>query len=299
MLAPGELYSRSKKQVMMIITEAGDGYQFVTQPDHATLSGRLATHWGNDEFDRPAPRSAVCLAAEHHDYGWQSYDLRPHTDDGTPRGFTNVPGEEWVEFYTHGIEAVAAVDAYAGLLTSMHATGLRRSGYGARPSIPDLSDDPPYESFVADQEQFQRETLADLQNSRYSPSAPDEQEFLSSLHETGDAEETNPDPEDSRLWTNYLLLQTFDVLSLYFCGSLSLDRTEIGPVPTADGHRSLTVEPIGPSTVEVEPSPFDTAPLTLSVTTRTVPKMDADGDETEIVAAYYGAEPRQTEFTLY
>lgn len=286
----------------MIITETGDGYQFVTQPDHATLSGRLATHWGNDEFDRPDPRSAVCLAAEHHDHGWRNYDLRPHTDDGTLRDFINVPGEEWTEFYTHGIEAVAEVDAYAGLLTSMHATGLRRGGYGIRPSIPDLSDDPLYESFVADQEQFQRETLAELQDGHYSPyTDPDEEEFLSRLHETGAAEETNSTPEDSRLWTNYLLLQTFDVLSLYFCGALELDRTEIGPVPkpTSDGHHSLTVEPIGPSTVEVEPSPFDTTPLTLSVPTRTVPKMDVDREETEIVAAYYGAEQRQTEFTLY
>ncbi|UPM44175.1 DUF3891 family protein [Halocatena salina] len=287
----------------MIITKAGDGYQFVTQPDHATLSGRLAAHWGNDEFDQPAPHSAVCLAAEHHDHGWRSYDLRPHIDDdGTPRNFTNVPGEEWVEFYTYGIEAVAEVDAYAGLLTSMHATGLRRGGYGARPSIPDLSDGPPYESFVADQEQFQRDLLADLQDGRYSSyTDPDEQEFLSRLHETGDAEEANSTPEESRLWTNYLLLQTFDVLSLYFCGASELGRTEVGPVPTptADGRLSLTVEPIGPSTVEVEPSPFDTAPLTLSVTTRTVPKMDADEKETEIVAAYYGAEQRQTEFTLY
>jgi hypothetical protein len=287
----------------MIISEAGDGYQFVTQPDHATLSGRLAAHWGNDVFDQPAPRSAICLAADHHDHGWQSYDLRPHlADDGTPRGFTNVPDEEWVEFYTRGIEAVTEVDAYAGLLTSMHATGLRRGGYGVRSSIPDQSNDPPYESFVANQEQFQRETLADLQESRYSTYAgPDEQKFLSNLHETGDAEETNLPPTDSRLWTNYLLLQTFDVLSLYLCGALSPDRTEIGPVPTptADESVSLTVEPIGLSTVTVEPSPFDTTPLTLSVATRTVPKIDGDGEETEILEAYYNAEQRQTEFTLY
>ncbi|WP_049996943.1 DUF3891 family protein [Halococcus sediminicola] len=287
----------------MIIAETGDKYQFVTQPDHATLSGRLAAHWGNGVFDQPAPRSAVRIAADHHDHGWQSYDLRPHlTDEGTPRGFTNVPDDEWVEFYTRGIERVTDVDAYAGLLTSMHATGLRRGGYGVRSSIPDQSDDPPYESFVTEQEQFQREILADLQEGRYSTYAgPNEQEFLADLHETGDAEATNVSPTESRLWTNYLLLQTFDVLSLYLCGALSFDRTEIGPVPpsTADEPISLTVEPIGLSSVAVEPSPFDTTPLTLSVATRTVQGIECEGTETDVVEAYYNAEQRQTAFTLY
>ncbi|WP_240145734.1 DUF3891 family protein [Halococcus salsus] len=286
----------------MIITEVGDGYRFVTQPDHAALSGRLASHWGNERFDEPAPRSAVCLAATHHDHGWHDYDLRPHrADDGTLRGFTNVPDEEWVSFYTRGIEAVAAVDTYAGLLTSMHATGLHRGGYGVRPSIPDQSDEPPYESFIAEQERFQRECLAGLQDGRYGQYAgADEREVLSKLHETGTIEELDASAAGSRLWRNYLLLQTVDVLSLYLCGSASLERTAVGPAPTVDSETaSLTIEPLGPSTVGVEPSPFDTAPFTVSVPTRTVPELDGDSaDENELVAAFYGAEQRSVEFTL-
>ncbi|WP_237713470.1 DUF3891 family protein [Halococcus hamelinensis] len=286
----------------MIITEVGDGYRFVTQPDHGALAGRLAAHWGNGRFDEPAPRSAVCLAATHHDHGWHDYDLRPHrADDGTLRDFTNVPDEEWVSFYTRGIEAVAAVDAYAGLLTSMHATGLHRGGYGVRPSIPDQSDEPPYESFIAEQERFQRERLTELRDGRYSQYAgEDERELLSDLHETGTVEELAASAAGSRLWRNYLLLQTVDVLSLFLCGSASLERTEIGPAPTADSETaSLGIEPLGPSTVETKPSPFDTAPLAVSVPARTVPELDLNStDESELVAAFYGAEQRSVEFTL-
>ncbi len=37
----------------MLKTVRQEQIWFVTQPDHAQVSGYLAAHWGNDEFARP------------------------------------------------------------------------------------------------------------------------------------------------------------------------------------------------------------------------------------------------------
>jgi hypothetical protein len=285
----------------MIVTEAADRYRFVTQPDHAALSGQLAARWGTGtRFARPEPWHAVCIAATHHDQGWAEYDMAPRLDDGEVIDFIGVPAASWTTFYAEGVTAVAAVDRYAGLLASMHAAGLRRSAYGSRPGIPDRSSDSRFEALIDEQEAFQRQVAEELADSeRYGEYVGEsERDFLDALHETGSiGEAAGSIGKRSRLGEGYLLLQLFDTLSLQLCRSVALGPTEIGPVPTGNGGTAaLDVSPVGPAAIRVKPYPFDASPLSVSVGARVVPVRESERD---LAAAYHEAERRSVEFAIH
>ena len=287
----------------MIVAETEEAYRFVTQPDHAALAGRFAERWGNDRFDAPAP-AATILAAHDHDDGWTAYDRRPHLhDDGTPVDFREMSADPWVDLYHDGIEAVAAVDPYAGLLVSMHGAGLRNRRYGLSPNWPETQPD--FRAFVEREEERQAELARTIQDG--DRGAVDGQprlseadvELLSALHETGGPPEESL-AAGSRLWRNYRLLQAWDTLSLSFCTSVSPPSyPEVGSVPTgeASAEVTLSVEALGEDEFGVEPYPFDVEPLSVSVPARTVRK-EAFEDERGLFRAYYEAGTERMAFTL-
>jgi hypothetical protein len=300
----------------MIVAETAEHYRFITQTDHAELAGQLAQRWGNDEFERPTPYPAVVLAAYNHDDGWWEYDRRPHLDeDGEPINFTGISADPWVDLYDEGIRTVVEMDRYAGLLVSMHGSGLRRRRYGLSSSWPDTQ--PAFEAFVERQENLQAR-LADELLDGASGGEDDGASETGAAHGTGDERLTELDaavlstlherghPSDSggsrgsRLWCNYKLLQAWDTLSLAFCTTESPPGYDpIDDVPTApDGaDESLSLTPLGDGEYRVEPYPFDPPSIEVSVPTRTVRKADVNSEESAI-RAYYGA-PREVEtFTL-
>jgi hypothetical protein len=284
----------------MIVTEAADRYRFITQPDHAALSGQLAAQWSSREFARPGPWHAVCIAAAHHDQGWQEYDMAPHVGEEGVIDFISVPAESWTTFYTDGVTAVAAIDRYAGLLTSMHAAGLKRSAYGSRPGIPDRVSDSRFAGFIDEQESFQGQVAEELaESARYGEYVDEsELEFLAALHETGDVGEAVREIEGrSRLSEQYLLLQAFDTISLHLCRNVVLETSSIGPIPTAEGETAgIELSPVGPGALRIDPYPFGSAPLSVSVDARVVPVKESEDDLAE---AYYGTERRSVEFALH
>jgi hypothetical protein len=279
----------------MIVAETDDAYRFVTQPDHAALAGQFADRWGNGRFERPRPRPGVVAAAYTHDDGWWAYDRRPHLDaEGRPVTFTAVPAETWVPLYDDGVDAAVDVDPYAGLLVSMHGAGLRRRRYGLSPSWSDTPAE--YAAFVDRQETRQSRLLAELREAaRDVDVSASTAALLESLHETGEP----PADHDERLWTNYVLLQAWDVLSLAFCTTASPPAfEEVAPVPTGRGDEAtLSVTRVAPGEFRVEPYPFDASPLAVSVPTRTV-RRDAFDDEAGLVRAYYAAGRETSAFTL-
>lgn len=290
----------------MIVAETETGFQLTTQPAHAALTGQLARHWGNDRFEAPTPEAASVIAATAHDDGWLRFDRRPRLGDGAPLDFREMSADVWIGLYDEGIEAVVDVDPYAGLLVSMHGSGLQRGWYGlfapaltARPTPA-----PAYAPFVDRQEARQAELLAELrgENGVYSEwlSAADER-TLSTIHEEGVAPDTAG--SESRLWHNYALLQVWDHLSLAFCTAVPPPgREKIPQVPTTVGGstETLRIETLGDEAFRIQPYPFDRSPLPVRVTTRTVPRTVIDGnqDEGALVRAYYAAEREHREFTL-
>ncbi len=279
----------------MLIAHGDDQYRFITQPDHAALAGQFASHWGNDAFERPAPSAAMTLVATTHDDGWWEYDRKPHLEeDGTLVNFVSVPADAWIEFYENGISSVAELNRYAGLLASMHGSGLRRRRYGLSASWPDTQS--PFEVFVAREEKRQTKLAGELVESSEDDEQLSDEDMtvLTALHERGEA----PEGTESRLWCNYELLQAWDVLSLTFGTTESPSETTIEDVPTAPGEEvSITVKPVGDGEFRLDPYPFDESPLTVSVPARIVPKGDYDTED-DFCRAYYAGEHEAVEFTL-
>ena len=276
----------------MIVAETDEHVRFVTQPAHAELAGQFAERWGNDCFERPEPATAMTIAATHHDAGWWAYDLRPHFQDGRLVDFRSMPPDVWIDLYETGIDAVVDVDAYAGLVVSLHGAGLRRRRYGLSPSWPDTP--PAYAGFVDRQEAAQTRLRDDLRADGRLPAAG--ADCLTHLHRSGAV----PDGHESRLWTNYKRLQAWDTLSLALCMAGPPSRaSEIRAVPTGTGRadETLSLDPIGDGEFWLSPYPFDDAPLIVSVPARTVEQSSFD-DEQSLLRAYYGAEREHREMAL-
>lgn len=240
----------------MLVRDAGDAWQIVLQTDHADLSGQFARAWGGPGFARPEPFESVVRATARHDDGWAVWERMPRLDgDGTPQTFTAVPAPVHLAFYRAGVEALVDEDPYAGLLVSMHMSGLYRQRYGVAP-FPAAKPDEAYrelvDAFVAEEEQRQAELRRAL------------------------------DVDEAQQWTNYALLQVFDVLSLYF----ALSDAESGApgaceaVPTADGGSArIAIEPLGPWRVRLDPYPFVEPTTALTMRRRLIPKRDWPDDD--------------------
>lgn len=241
----------------MLVRDAGDAWQIVLQTDHADLSGQLAAAWGGPGFARPEPFHSVVRAAARHDDGWAVWERRPRlASDGTPQSFFTVTPGVHLAFYRAGVEVVCDEDPYAGLLVSMHLSGLYRDRYGVMPT-PTRELDPPtralVDAFVAQEEDRQ----VALRRAR--------------------------GVDEARCWTNYALLQVFDVVSLYF-GLADVEAGAPGAcegVPTAAGGEParIAIEPLGPWRVRFAPCPFTESTTSLTMRRRLVPKRDWPDDE--------------------
>jgi hypothetical protein len=252
----------------MLVRDAGDAWQIVLQTDHADLSGQLAAAWGGPGFARPEPYDALVRAAQRHDDGWATWEQRPRLDaDGAPQSFASVAAPVHLAFYRAGVECVCDEDPRAGLLVSMHMSGLYRRRYEMMPTPPRQLD----------------EDVRDLVDAFVQQ----EEDRQVALRRTLEADE-------AWRWTSYALLQVFDVVSLYF----GLANVEVGApgacegVPTGDGGDPvrIAIEPLGPWRVRLDPYPFvaDTVPLSMRRRVLRKPKRawrDEDAFRAELAAA--------------
>ena len=307
----------------MIVADLGDRYQFVTQPDHADLAGQFADHWGG-AVTRPEPFESLVVAAYRHDVGWEAYDRRPRLEDGEPVDFRGMAADPWIPLYEDGIDAVVDLDPYAGLLVSLHGAGLRNQRYGLSPEWPETP--PAFERFVEREQRRQQQLLdgilaaddderggnGDESDPAQALSAADDA-TLSAMHDP----DRVPEDPDGRLWDDYCRLQAWDALSLSFCITDSPPGYgQIGAVPTVDGSVTLSITRTSGADSQdrddrdvftVDPYPFDTAPLTVTVPMRTVDRAVVDGasadestggDSSALARAYYGAGRETRSFTL-
>lgn len=108
----------------MIVRESKTHFIMIKQSDHAKISGEVFKQLKKELFPIITRNDSVLYAINHHDLGWESVDQMPFWNDatGTPYNFMDFPIIPKLTFYTEGIEKVAEVDAYAGLLCSRHYT---------------------------------------------------------------------------------------------------------------------------------------------------------------------------------
>jgi len=265
----------------MVIRELKDGRSCVSlQEDHAELSAQFASHWGNDRFSRLRPYPTMVFATTYHDSGYREWEGNPpmNVEKGRPYAHReDIPAFEPVELkaYVKNIEWLSAQDPYAALLVSMHRTGLWHNRY----------------NIFSEPAGRLRERSQAVQNAKRELEARQE-EVKKRLAAQ------NPDFA-KELAYNYMALQIFDLLSLYFCcdGFGQEDQFKdyaIAPVRVSyesDETVRLTIRPNGRGAVIMDPYPFDASPLRFGVRARIVapPK---EKSEAACLEAYHKA-PRQ------
>ena len=252
----------------MIIRTDGSRLRLITQIDHARVAAQLARRWGGGLFECPNPPEPVRLAVTYHDEGWLEWDGAPrvHPTTGRPYDFLAMPVDEHLAIYERCIERTAAHHPYAGLLVSLHGSGLYRRRYGHMPTLQykdvDAADQAAVDRFLARQQGFQEALLEQLR------------------------------PDQAVLWTHYRWLQAWDALSVFL--SLSLPGEErhfdVGPMPYCPGGSEvpMRVATGGDRQFVVTPWPFGVDQVEVSLPVRYVENRRYSSDQ-EFQAAYHAA----------
>lgn len=261
----------------MVVREESSGFLCIPQSQHAAISGQIARAWGNESFPPPAPRAETCLAAARHDDGMDDFDRHPDMDPdtGLPRSFMRMPLDAWLDCWRRGPSLVAADSAYAGVLVSLHGTGLlayRR-----------IRDHEAAQQRLADEYRAEQERLRAgwIECGREDPEAA-----------------THLDEES--LERNRKLLALWDAMSLAVCMPRLPDSFD--GVPGPDGEEvTLALEEVGEPgigeiLISVDPWPFAGSEVPLAATGRPLAGRFADGERMR--AALAEAAPRTLAATL-
>ncbi len=262
---------------MIIRSETTGGLALVGQTDHSRFVGQLAAHWGNRDFEPPRPRDSVVRAATFHDFGWLRYETSPLVPPGggEPYPFLQVPmSAEQLGAYQWALDWMADIDAYAGLIVSMHRTGLWQGRYG---------------------------TITHPAG-RYNLTAlsPEVRAFIDRNEARQAGQRTSLD--DKAVWTNYRLMQVWDLLGLYFCCQEPVED-HIAPVPVGYGGGAdgggvrMTMTPAGGRRVAFDPFPFDVRPCRVQLAVRRLARTRFEDTEA-FRHAWFGAELGLLEFEL-
>jgi hypothetical protein len=260
----------------MIVRKQPNGeLLLIGQTDHSQLVGQLAAHWGNKEFATPQPYDSVIRAATFHDYGWLRYETSPliHPETGEPYQFLEAPMDaERLEAYQWSLDWLAGIDRYSGLIINMHRTGLWKGRY---------------------------QTIKHPGGYNIRKMSPGVQEFID-RNEARQAEERRALDRDN-VWTNYRLMQVWDLLGLYFCCQDPYDD-HIDPVPQSyagakDEGVRLTLSPGGAGRVAVDPYPFDVRPCRVQLMFKRLPKTTF-ADLEAFRRSYFQAQRGLMEFEL-
>jgi hypothetical protein len=241
----------------MICRKLGDSLCLVQQHEHALLSGRLASHFGNARFDRPYPTDLVVRATSMHDCGWRGHDHSPTVDEhGAPHHVFMTPLDVAMKMWSNAGVDLEGEGEMVRLLVSLHVMGLSAiaAGNGIRTRREDFHLN-----------QFQH-TEIELQESLrkslgYRVDIPLK---LGLAVEDGDFRE-------DELRRNLAILQGMDRLSLAICCETTpFDRLD--PIPPRLESRATVVKfkKIGAWDLRVWPWPFDQETLRLTIPTRLI-----------------------------
>jgi hypothetical protein len=237
----------------MIRAETDDTWILVTHPEHARVAGEIADAWGNEQFARPEPFAHVRYAVYHHDDGWIARDAAPVlTRTGKPEAFTRelvgtyaafeeIDVPNYLQVRGEATEAVAASDAYAGVLVSMHTVNLLTEQADVASVRPEHRS--VFDAFVAEQRQWQQHTAQKL------------------------------GADAAALQRGFEFLQCCDNLSLIACSGYDSPRALRHLHPDRNGVRhTLHCTPGGVAAWTIAPWPFRTVALELTLERRRVAK---------------------------
>jgi len=245
----------------MLRLETETGWWLVTHVAHANLAGAFAKHWGNTQFAAPTPRPNVLLGIDTHDDGWALRDAAPSiTREGKPSAFSSelvgkyaafeeIDLADYLAVRERAVQQIAAKDAYAALLVSMHTYNLLTARADRSTISPEQL--PLLDDFLARQQHLQQTLRTNI---RSNPSF------------------TTSDTSDEAILDNFRLLQATDNMSLLTCVDYASPATLLHPLPTTDGdHTEVQVTAVGNRRFQLHPYPFNAQFITLTFPARHIP----------------------------
>jgi hypothetical protein len=244
----------------MLRVETETGWWLVTHPDHARLAGAFAERWGNERFASPEPRANVLKGIARHDDGWIARDAAPQiTRQGKPSAFsTELVGKysafeeidlaDYLAVRDRAVRLIAAEDAYAALLISMHTYSLLHDHADRSTIAPDHL--PRLDQFLDQQRTFQQSLRQQICNNG----------LFTAEHAA-----------ESTILDHFRLLQATDNLSLLSCVDFGRAAHLLHPLPLRDGgHTPVEVRAIATRHFVLDPYPFAEPSLTLHFPARHV-----------------------------
>jgi hypothetical protein len=181
------------------------------------------------------------------------------------------PGPAHYAAYQWCNDWMSELDPYAGLLINMHRTGLWRNRH---------------------------DVISHPQGYNIKKISSDDAIFLGKNEAA--QQRTREAFDGYRLRTNYWLLQVWDLLGLYFCVNDPVDD-RIEPVPRgydpAMGDANITLKPINPRKVAIDPFPFDVHPCRVQLIGTRMPNGSFPTPE-QFREAYFQAPIEIMEFEL-
>ncbi len=244
----------------MLRLETETGWWLVTHPDHARLAGAFAERWGNERFLSPEPRANVLKGIARHDDGWLERDAAPQiTRQGKPSAFsTELVGKysafeeidlaDYLAVRDQAVRLIAAEDAYAALLISMHTYSL-------------LNDHADRSTIAADQLPLLDQFLEQQKS------------FQGSLQQqvAGNPRFTPDQASASAILDHFRLLQATDNLSLLTCVNYREPAHLLHPLPLRNGgHSPVKVRTAAPRHFVLDPYPFAEPSLSFTFPARHV-----------------------------
>jgi hypothetical protein len=255
----------------MIVRREEGVWHLISQVDHAHHAAGLSDAWKQGPFGGEDITPSLRYATAEHDLGWTDPDLEPSVDPqtGAPSNFIAIDEARHTSFYSQAVRTIANADPTAAYLVSLHASGLysRRYAWTGLKPVDWYSIGEHGRALLESEREFRTQLISRI------PSA--ETEFEST-------------------WRSYMLLETFDCLSLLTC--FGFDCARFGPVPTASGQwEMLTVRRAGPWIVALDPFPFAAPELVVEVPCRRFDQERfAGADELRDALAATPKTPQQT-----
>jgi hypothetical protein len=240
--------------------ETHSGWWLVTHPDHARLAGAFAEAWGNHLFVHPEPRANVLKGISRHDDGWLARDSTPQiTRQGKPSAFSvelvgkysafeEIDLADYLAVRDRAVRLIAAEDAYAAILISMHTYNLLTEHADRSTIAP--AQLPLLDDFLAQQKSLQQSLLQRIAaDSTLRPAQRTEAAVLQ----------------------HFRLLQATDYLSLLTCVDYRQPIHLLHSLPLHDGgHSAVQARSVGPRHFVLDPYPLAERSLTFSFPARHV-----------------------------
>ncbi len=230
----------------MLRLETETGWWLVTHPDHARLAAAFAERWGNDRFLAPEPRTHVLKGIACHDDGCAARDAAPQiTRQGKPSAFSvelvgqysafeEIDLADYLAVRDRAVRMIAADDAYAALLISMHTYSLLHDHADRSTILPDQL--PMLDNFLLQQKALQKSLMEKI---------------------GADSRFTAEHASEAAVLGHFRLLQATDNLSLLTCVDYRKPAHLLHPLPLRNGgHSRVEVRTAAPRHFILDPYPF-------------------------------------------